>query len=221
MLQKIAGPDKEGREAMYYADRQDVAYRRGAYDYLQSIAMIPRRATIAAYVKAFGLRTVLDVGCGTADLLAYLDPDVTYVGVDIAPTPIDMARARFADRRNAFFYSADFRHWQCPIAALDGVVWAGIGCTWTHKGRGGSSQDWRYILALAERPLRPDGYLIFELVTSHWPALERLITGRYDYETGCDIDCFQSMESPKRSIRVFKKKAPALTLSPVETPAAR
>jgi len=109
MLQKIPGPDREGREAMYYADRQEVAYRRGAYDYLHSIAMVPRLATIAAYVKAFGLTTVLDVGYGTADLLAYLDPDVTYVGVDIAPTPIGIARERFADRRNTFSYAEDFQ----------------------------------------------------------------------------------------------------------------
>jgi SAM-dependent methyltransferase len=210
MLHKIPGPDKEGREAMYYAERQDVAYQQGAYDYLHSIAMVPRMATIAAYIKAFGVTRVLDVGCGTGDLLAYLTPDVAYVGVDIAPTAIHQARERFAQRQNASFYMADFRHWTCPLSDVDGVVWAGIGCTWTHKGRGGSSRDWLDILALAERPLRVDGYLLFELVTAHWPALERLIEGRYAYETGCDIDCFQSAESPKRSIRVLKKKVTTL-----------
>lgn len=206
MLKKVKGPNREGREAMQYADHQDFAYRQGAYDYLHSIAMVPRMATIAAYIKAFGLAKVLDVGCGTGDLLSYLDSSVTYIGVDISPTAINMAKARFADRKNAFFYTADFRHWECPVTDLDGLVWAGIGCTWTYKGRGGSSQDWLDILGLAERPLRKDGYMIFELVTNHWPSLERLIEGRYEYETGCDIDCFQSEESPKRSIRVLKKK---------------
>ncbi|MBC8075788.1 MAG: class I SAM-dependent methyltransferase, partial [Chloroflexales bacterium] len=207
MLKKVSGPDQAGREAMYYADRQDFAYQHGAYSYLESVAMLPRLATLGAYVKAFGLTSVLDVGCGTAGLLPFLDPEVAYIGVDISPTAIDAARARFQDRAGASFYVADFRRWECPLNAVDGVVWAGIGCAWTRKGRGGSAQDWLDILALAERPLHPEGRLLFELVSNHWPALERVIQGRYSYETGCDIDCIQSEESARRAIRVFKKKA--------------
>ena len=204
-LQKVKGPDKQGREAIYYADKQDLAYQRGAYDYLHSIAMLPRMATIAGYVKALGLKKVLDIGCGTGDLLAHLAPDVTYIGADISSTAISTAKERFADRAHTAFHIVDFRQWQCPYTDLDGVVWAGIGCTWTHKGRNGSARDWLEILALGERPLREDGYLILELVTSHSSSLEQLIAGRYAYEAGCDLDCFQSEESPKRSIRVLKK----------------
>jgi hypothetical protein len=78
---------------------------------------------------------------------------------------------------------------------------------WTRKGRGGSTDDWLEILGQAEQPLADGGTLILELVTTHWPALERLVAGRYEYLTGCDLDCFQSEESSRRSIRVFKKKA--------------
>ena len=88
--------------------------------------MVPRMATIAAYIKAFGVSKVLDVGCGTGDLLAFLAPDVAYVGVDIAPTAIHLAREHFAQRQNASFYTADFRHWTCPLSDVDGVVWAGV-----------------------------------------------------------------------------------------------
>jgi SAM-dependent methyltransferase len=207
MLEKVTGPSRSGREAMYFADRQDNAYRAGAYEYLHSIAMLPRLAVIASYVRAFGLRRILDVGCGTGDLLALLPPDVTYVGVDIAPTAVEAARRRFGERANCSFYCADFRSWRCPVDALDGVVWAGIGVVWTQKGRGGNTRDWLDILQQAEQPLGDDGTLILELVTGHWPTLERLVSGRYRYETGCDVDCFQSEESPRRSIRVFKKKA--------------
>lgn len=198
---------------MYYVDRQDFAYQRGAYDYLHSIAMVPRMATIASYIKAFGITRVLDVGCGTGDLLSYLDSDVSYIGIDISQTAINIARRRFVDRKNAFFDTADFRHWKDPLTELDGVVWAGISCTWTRKGRGGSSQDWLDILALAEQPLKAGGYIILELVTTHWPSLERIIEGRYEYETGCDINCFQSEESPKRAVRVFRKKHDRTDLS--------
>lgn len=207
MLEKVKRPSPAGREAMYYADRQDAAHRSGAYDYLHSIAMLPRLAIVAAYVRAFGLRRVLDVGCGTGDLLAFLPPDVTYVGVDIAPTAVETAQRRFAERPNSYFFCADFRGWQCPVGDLDGVIWAGIGVVWTRKGRGGSTDDWLDILRLAEQPLVDGGTLIFELVTTHWPALERLVAGRYEYLTGCDVDCFQSEESPRRSVRVLKKKA--------------
>ena len=207
MLEKVRRPSQQGREAMYYADRQETAYRVGAYDYLHSVAMAPRMAIIAAYVRAYGVTGLLDVGCGTGDLLAYLAPDITYVGVDIAPTAIETAQRRFAHRPNAHFYCADFRSWQCPVAGLDGLVWAGIGVVWTRKGRGGSTSDWLDILEQAERPLVEGGTLILELVTPHWPALERLVADRYSYETGCDVNCFQSEESPHRSIRVFKKKA--------------
>jgi SAM-dependent methyltransferase len=212
MLRKILGPDKEGREAMYYADRQDFAYQHGAYDYLRSIAMVPRMGAIAAYVKAFGLKTVLDIGCGTGDLLSYLEAHVTYVGIDIAPTAVRLAKERFAGRCNACFYTGDFRRWECPMRDIDGVIWAGIGCAWTRQGRGGNVRDWLEILTVAERLLTRDGYLICELVSTHWPALEKLIAGHYVYEAGCDIHCFQSVESPKRSIRVLKKM-PHTTLS--------
>jgi len=220
MLKKIKGPDKVGRDAMYYADRQEFAYQQGAYNYLHSVAMLPRMATLGGYIRSFGITSVLDVGCGAGDLLAYLDADTRYIGVDISATAIDAARQRYAGRADTSFHVADFRQWQPADAAIDAVVWAGIGCAWTHKGRGGSAQDWLEILALAERPLKPDGYLLLELVGAHWPTLERLVAGRYEYETGCDIDCFQSEESAKRSIRVFKRK-PARAAAEADPPAKR
>jgi SAM-dependent methyltransferase len=203
VLDKVPGPDAKGREAMYYAHRQDEAHRSGAYGYLSSIAMVPRLATIGAYARAFGVRRLLDVGCGAGDLAAYLDPAIGYVGVDIAPTAITQARNRFGARADTEFAVADFRAWDCPVP-VDCVVWAGIGGTWTRRGLRGDARDWLEILEAAERPLVPGGTLILELVTPHWPTLEGLIEGRYAYEAGCDLDCFQSDESPRRSMRVLR-----------------
>src|SRR5512146_1740306 len=98
MVLKVKGPDAIGREAMYYADRQDFAYQRGSYDYLESIAMLPKLATIGGYIQALGVKRVLDIGCGTGLLLPYLDSSVAYVGVDIAPTAIQRAQERYGDR---------------------------------------------------------------------------------------------------------------------------
>ena len=206
IIEKVPAPPSEGRSAMYYAQGQDKAYRMGAYDYLESIAMVSRMATLGAYVKRLGLKSVLDLGCGTAELLAYLPDDITYIGVDISEKAIETARERFKDRPKTHLFACDFRDWECPIEEVDGLVWAGIGCAWTLQGARGQMQDWLDILSYAERLLRPDGYLLFELVTPHWHVLEKLIDGRYHYTAGCDLDCFQSEESPKRSIRVMQRK---------------
>jgi len=207
MLTKVKAPDKVARTAMYYAEQQDFAYQEGAYCYLESVAMAPRMATLGAYIRAFAIKSVLDVGCGVGELVRYLNEDVHYFGIDIAPTPIHLARERYAARPHTTFEVVDFRRWTPPAEHMfDGVVWAGIGCTWTKEGRQGNFHDWSAILDLAERPVKDGGYLLLELVSVHWPALEQLVQGRYHYETGCDIDCIQSEESPKRSLRVFKKK---------------
>lgn len=44
---------------------------------------------------------ILDIGCGTADILADLPPDVTYVGIDVNPEYIAAAQDRWG-RRGTF-----------------------------------------------------------------------------------------------------------------------
>jgi len=41
---------------------------------------------------------VLDIGCGTANILAYLPPDVDYHGYDLNPDYVATARARYGSR---------------------------------------------------------------------------------------------------------------------------
>ena len=202
---------EDGRKALYSAETQDAAYRGGAYDYLETIDLAPRMAIIATYVHRFGAKSVLDVGCGFADLLAYLDAAVGYIGIDISPTAIAWARERFAGRAGAAFHVGDFREanagdWQAPAGGVDAVLWAGIGRTWTRKGRKGDFADWLEIVELAERPLKPGGIVIFEMVTPHWAELEPLIAGRYDYAVGCDLDCLNFDATGRRSARVFRRR---------------
>jgi predicted O-methyltransferase YrrM len=203
---RIPAPDAGSRQAMYFGAGQDRAYRDGAYGYLDSMAMVARMATIAAYLHRLGARSVLDLGCGTAELLAHLDPSIRYVGIDIAPTAIAKAEQRFRGRHEATFHAVDLRDWIAPGTKFDAVVWAGIGQAWTLGGRGGQADDWLGVLAIAERLLTADGYLVFELVTPHWETLEQLIDARYRPVAGVDLDCFQSEESPRRSIRVMQKQ---------------
>lgn len=73
----------------------------GVYDAVQSALGAGRyRSEIAkAYVRSSGSETlrVLDVGCGTAEILNYL-PECHYVGVDFSQRYIDAARQRYGDR---------------------------------------------------------------------------------------------------------------------------
>jgi SAM-dependent methyltransferase len=61
------------------------------------------RATIARdYLLVGTHRRILDIGCGTAEILRFLPDDVEYVGFDPSPAYIDSAKARFG-RRGTFF----------------------------------------------------------------------------------------------------------------------
>lgn len=197
--------DEDARQARYALETQDAAYRGGAYDYLESVELAPRMAVMAAYIDHYGARRVLDVGCGFCDLLNYIGGAVGYIGVDVSETAIDKARQRFSGRADAAFHVVDFRHWDPPGDAVDAVVWAGIGRTWTHAGAKGDFADWLEIVERAERSLKPGGIVIFEMVSPHWPELERLIEGRYEYLAGCDLDCLAGSEESLRSIRVFRR----------------
>ncbi len=204
MTKSIKLSDEEARQARYALETQDAAYRSGAYDYLESVDLAPRMAVMAAYVHRFRARRLLDVGCGFADLLNYLDEAVGYVGVDVSQTAIDKARNAHQTRPHTEFHVVDFRDWEPPRDPVDAVVWAGIARSWTRAGRRGDFADWLEIIDLAERSLRPGGVIIVEMVAVHWPELERLIEGRYEYLAGCDLDCLTGTEESQRSIRVFR-----------------
>ena len=191
----------------YAAETQDEAYRTGAYDYIDTLDMAPRMAVIAGYLRRLGLRSVLDLGCGTGPLVAHLAPGIAYLGMDISPTAIETARARHAERPDTRFQAASFRDWQCPASGMDGLVWAGIGRAWTRDGRRGRFEDWLEILDLAETALTADAAIILEMVVPHWDNLAPLIAGRYDYLTGCNLDTLEDDHRAVRAIRVFRRRA--------------
>jgi SAM-dependent methyltransferase len=70
-----------------------------------------RTALVRDHVRPTDEASILDLGCGTGDLLDYLPESVTYLGIDISPAYIARGRARFGTR-------AEFR--VGDIAAIDG-----------------------------------------------------------------------------------------------------
>jgi len=203
--EKIPGPAKAGREAIYSKDGQDFAHRSGAYGYQDSVAFVPKMAAIAGYVKHFELASVLDIGCGTGNLLRFLDKSIRYVGVDISPCAISEAKRQFPGRDTVFLV-ADFTRWDCADDTFDGVIWAGIDQAWGRKGRGDDRLDWLDIITRADGLLKRGGRLILEAVTEHWMWLAGKLEREFVCVAGCDINCIQSEESPRRFIRVLHRR---------------
>jgi cyclopropane fatty-acyl-phospholipid synthase-like methyltransferase len=56
-----------------------------------------RRRFADTYVRAVSGDRVLDLGCGPADILAYL-PDVEYIGIDTNSAYVENAKVRWGDR---------------------------------------------------------------------------------------------------------------------------
>lgn len=85
----------------------------GAYRVLESPrvyqrvkALVSNQDTMDRYVDEFVRPTpamrILDVGCGTADILDHLPPDVDYTGYDLNPRYIEQAQERHGDRGRFF-----------------------------------------------------------------------------------------------------------------------
>lgn len=196
-----------GQELRYSQETQDEAYRTGAYDVIETLHFSPRIAVQAGYAISRQARSVLDIGCGTGELLKYLPADTVYVGMDISPTAVETARARYAHRLNAEFHAANFREWRSPLAAYDCIVWAGIGRTWTRGGRKGDKRDWLDILFSLNAYLAEDAVMVIEATQDHWPKLSKLIENDYVVIAGCDVDCLVDDHRAVRAARVIQPRS--------------
>lgn len=78
------------------------------YSAFQSLMGAHRFRTnfVSHYVKPFSGMRILDIGCGPADILAYL-PNVDYSGFDISQAYIDKARSKFGQQGH--FYCQHLR----------------------------------------------------------------------------------------------------------------
>ena len=57
-----------------------------------------RARNVQNHVRPFPGMRILDLGCGPAEILGALPPDVTYVGYDMSPEYIAAAQRRLAGR---------------------------------------------------------------------------------------------------------------------------
>ena len=83
-----------------------------------------RSALVSTYVRPTPGISVLDIGCGPADILEYL-PGVSYWGFDISSPYIEQARRRYGDRGN-FSCKELTHHSLSELPAFDMVLAIGL-----------------------------------------------------------------------------------------------
>ena len=73
------------------------------YEFFQKImgATKGRKKFISEFIAPYPVNSILDIGCGPADILASL-PDVTYYGFDISERYIKKARGAYGSKGNFF-----------------------------------------------------------------------------------------------------------------------
>lgn len=163
-------------------DRSKVreSFHRQAGDY-DRYAVVQKRVVqkLAATVEkeAAGATQVLDIGCGTGNLLLELRrrlPNASFTGIDLAPAMIAAAREKLGDDRQVTLLSADAERLPLPDGRFELAT---------------SASTFQWLPALvpafseARRVLAADGTFCFalfgrntlyELRTSYRKALERL-----------------------------------------------
>jgi len=124
-----------------------------AYRLFQKLVGAPRtrRALADEYILAKPGDRVLDIGCGTAEILQFL-PEVRYVGFDQNARYIESARRRHGDR--ATFFDRDVNEGNAAeIGEFDRILALGI----LHHL---DDAEVRRLFALSKARLRPGGRLV-------------------------------------------------------------
>jgi 2-polyprenyl-3-methyl-5-hydroxy-6-metoxy-1,4-benzoquinol methylase len=79
---------------------RQVLAKPGVYDFFQDLVGAGRLRIrwIQEVLRPFSGARILDIGCGTAELLQYLPMDIEYTGFDMSPAYIDAAQKRYGNR---------------------------------------------------------------------------------------------------------------------------
>jgi cyclopropane fatty-acyl-phospholipid synthase-like methyltransferase len=125
-----------------------------AFDLYQQLvgAQQSKRLFVTRHVRASAGERVLDLGCGTGELLSYLPGGVSYVGVDLDSSYVARAEEKF--RTQGEFVCADVTTYEPPVASFDAAIGYGI---LHHLG----DEECSAALRVAEQALRPAGRALF------------------------------------------------------------
>jgi SAM-dependent methyltransferase len=102
----------------------DGEYRSGAWDHFHQLPELPRQSVIVGYVAALHKNpAILDLGCGSGRLAQLFQPHpfCRYLGVDLSPEGIRMARTLGLGRCE--FREGNFETWR-PAEPFDVIIFS-------------------------------------------------------------------------------------------------
>jgi SAM-dependent methyltransferase len=160
-----------------------------AYDAFQRLVGADsfRRKIVAEYLTPPRHGRILDIGCGTAEILEYLPETLDYVGFDASEAYIRSARARYA-RRASFFAQL------VSEASLEGLppfdLAMAIGVV-HHLG----DEEADHLFALAARALKADGRFctIDPCLEQHQSRIARAIIRRDRGQSVRDLEDYSRL----------------------------
>ena len=125
------------------------------YNLTQSVfgAEAARENVVSRYVAASTGSRILDIGCGTAEILPHLPASVEYWGFDLSEDYIAAAKSRFGDRGQ--FHCADVGQYvgKDDLHDMDIVLASGV----LHHL---DDPESRSLISIAWEALRPGGRLV-------------------------------------------------------------
>ncbi len=144
------------------------------YSTLQNLlgANSSRRTYLKHYARISPGDRILDIGCGPADILALLPPEVDYLGFDMNNAYIEDAKKRFGNR-GRFFCAEVTQHTLQNEAPFDLIMANGL----IHHLDDEQTRD---LFTLAINHLKPDGKMltIDGCYTKDQPTVTRFILSR-------------------------------------------
>lgn len=132
------------------------SFLKNAKIYSSFQKMLPResKSDFASKELAFKAGSkVLDIGCGPADILQYLDPSIQYYGLDPNKNYIEHARNTFGDRGSFFCSGIEGFELDQHVGSFDYVMALGV----LHHLNDSSASE---LIIFSNKMLKPEGQFL-------------------------------------------------------------
>lgn len=137
-----------------------------------------RRHYVTQFVQPQKQSRILDIGCGTAEILDFLPKEIDYVGYDLEADYIAYAKEKYKDRGN--FYCRLVNELTLEKQSTFDIVLASALLHHLDDEEAGQ------LVRIAKQALKPDGYLVTfdNVITERQSPIERFLIRQ---DRGCHV----------------------------------